>query len=419
MSSVTDSKGGSKLLTAIQWLLIVGLLQGVAKADLPVLSETPGPVPPVTTTPSPVPACGTFAAGTLAVYAFNGTLADPSNGNDLLPWGGTPTYNASNCSGTGTQQWAGIAGQPDEGLWEGSSFTAAFGGQTVYSIEGYFYTGAGTSQQELVSCLSGSTSGYSFDRQEYLTWDKDEQGVWSLFWEDSCLSGVGIPLPEEAGGENGDDIVAIEFPPMAAYTCYQVAVTYDNGTINVYLDGKNVGSFTGGCPTPAFDGESIAFGMGQLSNGAGMDDWRISAGVARTSFPTQDAPPCLVQPTASPTPTVVQPGGNGQETGQGLGKSHQPTPGIIGPQLFAAPNPCENWTTFFYQLGEPGQVSVQLYDLTGAPVDAISAGYQPEGKGSIRFPLQHLAPGIYAAALVCDSGHGARVVDRFKLAVLR
>jgi hypothetical protein len=355
-------------------------------------------------TPTSTLACGTPAPGTLAFYSLDGSTKDAWNGYDLSPEGLDPAYTSSNCSGKGSRAYAGMDSYADQGLWEGQSFNAAFADQSVYTIEGYFYTGGGKSDLELVSILSAPNSAYSFQRQEYLTWGQDEQGNWTLFWEDSCLSSSGTSLPEEAGGEEDSDIEAIEFPPMAPDTCYDVAVTYDQGSITVYLDGENLGSFTGGCPMPDFDGQGIIFGLGQLSGGASMDSWRVSTAVARTSFPTSDGAAC-----GAP---VQGPGGDFAPKGTATA-----TP--PGDHLFAVPNPAHNETSLNYTLSQPAQVSLCLSTISGDVVQSVDLGYQPSGAGCVRVSLEHLSPGVYIAVLVTDTGAGAKPAARFKLAVLR
>jgi aminopeptidase N len=63
------------------------------------------------------------------------------------------------------------------------------------------------------------------------------------------------------------------------------------------------------------------------------------------------------------------------------------------------PNPSKNETTIVYQLPKPGNVVVELFDITGKKLQAIDAGYQASGQNSIIFQTRNLENGMYIYTL--------------------
>jgi hypothetical protein len=68
---------------------------------------------------------------------------------------------------------------------------------------------------------------------------------------------------------------------------------------------------------------------------------------------------------------------------------------IFNLQLAAKPNPFSNATTITYSLPTSGNVSLKLYDVTGALVSTLVSGYHPAGTSSFIVPRSSLSSGIY------------------------
>jgi aminopeptidase N len=77
------------------------------------------------------------------------------------------------------------------------------------------------------------------------------------------------------------------------------------------------------------------------------------------------------------------------------------------------PNPANTETTISYQLEKAGEVSVELFDITGKRVKEIADGFMQNGSHSISLDVQDLNPGIYFYSLTSggESVSGKMVVQ--------
>ena len=67
------------------------------------------------------------------------------------------------------------------------------------------------------------------------------------------------------------------------------------------------------------------------------------------------------------------------------------------------PNPVRQYTTFGFQLLEPGTIKITIKDVTGKTIDVISKNYQYGGNYSLVWHNNGIEPGLYYYTLVASS----------------
>jgi hypothetical protein len=109
---------------------------------------------------------------------------------------------------------------------------------------------------------------------------------------------------------------------------------------------------------------------------------------------------------AGPAQPIVMPG-----TGIGVG-----TPDIAGSQVMMAnfPNPFTAQTTVEYEVAEAGNISIQVYDMSGKVVSTLVNQAQDKGRYSVQFDASKLSSGIYFAKAKDAKGQVLEVLKMAK-----
>jgi len=68
-------------------------------------------------------------------------------------------------------------------------------------------------------------------------------------------------------------------------------------------------------------------------------------------------------------------------------------------KIFCSPNPCRETLNIDFQLEEPAEVEILLFDLAGRQVGEIHQAELIAGEHSIRFDVSNLLPGVYSIRL--------------------
>jgi hypothetical protein len=69
------------------------------------------------------------------------------------------------------------------------------------------------------------------------------------------------------------------------------------------------------------------------------------------------------------------------------------------PEFVNYPNPFNHYTMVYYNLPEEGDVTIEVFNVTGISTGILVSGYQTAGEHSLIFDANQLSAGIYTAVL--------------------
>gem|GEM_PF-3985807 len=324
----------------------------------------------------------------VAHYAFNGDFNDSVNGYNLTASGGTPpSFQTGNCSGTGTLEVVGNSA--NNYMIAPAGLDTALSNQTAFTVDGWFNTGSGTVGWPNLFYIGGSL-GVTLSYY---------QGTGQLHLNGAQVDG------------------------LSPNTCYHVVMSYNAGTIYIYVNGTEVWMQGGFAPST---GAVAAVNMVQsMYNGVGngnpptMDDWTISTG-PQSLCPWMTAT-STYSPSATPTPTPTQTsGGLGPiASAKDMSASRLRLKLGDGRSLVLAPNPASAQVVAYYFLEENQVAELEITNILGETVLSENLGSGQKGSGLRTLDLSRLASGVYIALLEEDNGGGMAKKAAFKFAIVK